>query len=1035
MESPLNRLLNDLSEVLERNRTGEKWIMAPSLRTGFQWLDRLAWHGVPVLNARVKTFPALALELCSPEMEKQGLSYLRGLSAEVLADKIIAGFYTEGGYVLGLERTPGLVRTVLKGIFDLRLAGLFAKRLSDRDFEVKNKGGEIKRLLAAYEKELEENSLLDYAGVLRLAVSLLQESPGLVPEEVETIAPSDLLEGLSPLERELWESFPESSRLSVKPDIPGEARGDNLPDSGLLGFINEPAKSPPPSNDGTASIFRAVGEVNEVREVLRRIVENSIPFDQVEILHTDSETYVPLLYELVSLLIPLGDGSLPATFQEGIPSRYSRPARALQGWISWLREGHQQSVLTRMIGDGLLNSPAEEEESPVYSRLAALFRSVPIGGGRDRYLRILDKEISSLEKAPRRRSDDEPEDPEKEQRRRRRKKELVSLRELVASLLELAGPASGPQELLKRTETFLTDHARSVNQLDEYSRRLLLRFVRELSDCLSEGLPGRDILEWLSEFSQGAMVGGLGPRPGCLFVAPLSSGGHSGRPYTYIVGLDESRFPGSGLQDPLLLDKERNNISGGLPTSQSRTELKLLGFARLLSRLRGHVTFSYSCRSLEDDRDMFPSTAVMSAFRILSGNKDGVLEDLEGWMPRPVSFAPEHDKRCIDPTEWWLHRMCGDVAVKDPESIIAKHFPHLGQGFKARAARQSNRFTEYDGYVPAAGTRLDPRTEEGTVLSSSKLETLGKLPLNFFFKYVLKIEPPEEYGMDPEVWLDPLEKGTLLHEVFRRFMAELLEAGETPCRQEHSKRLMEIVEQEVDRAAEDNPPPGPDVFERDRQLFLLAAWIFLLEEETHCRESQPVYLEACIGMDTDNQPVEMDTPYPALLHLPDGSTVRVIGRLDRVDRLADEDNKYAVWDYKTGNYNEYKYEDPFKGGRVVQNALYLHLAQARLAEMSPGAKVELFGYFFPGAVLHGERVCWRSSELDGGGEVIQNLCELMAAGCFPVSESQEDYKRSHYLDAITDDEKASIEKKLQNPENGMLRPFLRLRGLEDNDEQ
>ena len=52
-------------------------------------------------------------------------------------------------------------------------------------------------------------------------------------------------------------------------------------------------------------------------------------------------------------------------------------------------------------------------------------------------------------------------------------------------------------------------------------------------------------------------MGGLGPRGGCLHVAHVLAGGHSGRPHTFIVGLDDGRFPGVGLQDPILLDEER----------------------------------------------------------------------------------------------------------------------------------------------------------------------------------------------------------------------------------------------------------------------------------------------------------------------------------------------------------------------------------------------------------------------------------------------------------------------------------------------
>ena len=103
-----------------------------------------------------------------------------------------------------------------------------------------------------------------------------------------------------------------------------------------------------PLKDGTAEIFRAVGEANEVREVLRTCLSRGYKFDEVEILHTDAETYIPLIYELLirpEAELTLDDQGLPVTFAEGIPTRYSKPGRALTAWLAWLREGYMQATV------------------------------------------------------------------------------------------------------------------------------------------------------------------------------------------------------------------------------------------------------------------------------------------------------------------------------------------------------------------------------------------------------------------------------------------------------------------------------------------------------------------------------------------------------------------------------------------------------------------------------------------------------------------------------------------------------------------
>ena len=127
-----------------------------------------------------------------------------------------------------------------------------------------------------------------------------------------------------------------------------------------------------------------------------------------------------------------------------------------------------------------------------------------------------------------------------------------------------------------------------------------------------------------------------------VHVAHILAGGHSGRPHTFIVGLDDGRFPGAGLQDPILLDDERKELSRELPTAGRELAKRFELVARLLARLRGTVTLSYSCQDLTDDRETFPSSIVLAAFRILSGQREADQADLNRWLPPAESFAPNH---------------------------------------------------------------------------------------------------------------------------------------------------------------------------------------------------------------------------------------------------------------------------------------------------------------------------------------------------------------------------------------------------------
>jgi hypothetical protein len=216
--------------------------------------------------------------------------------------------------------------------------------------------------------------------------------------------------------------------------------------------------------------------------------------------------------------------------------------------------------------------------------------------------------------------------------------------------------------------------------------------------------------------------------------------------------------------------------------------------------------------------------------------------------------------------------------------------------------------------------------------------------------------------------------------------------------------------------------------------------IFLQEEEVFCRQSRPFCFEASVGMLPEGQGTPLDTVEPVTLKVGGNRTVRVRGRIDRVDQVPGSGGRlYTVWDYKTGGSWRYRkertgaLEDPFRGGRLVQSALYLQLAENRLREtVSPEAAVDRFGYFFPTTLEHGERVEWTAAELGEGTNVLGRLCEMLARGSFPFTDDPGDIYYSDYKAAFRDVHAAAAasSRKLENQGNEPLGSFRRLRGYD-----
>jgi ATP-dependent helicase/nuclease subunit B len=312
---------------------------------------------------------------------------------------------------------------------------------------------------------------------------------------------------------------------------------------------------------------------------------------------------------------------------------------------------------------------------------------------------------------------------------------------------------------------------------------------------------------------------------------------------------------------------------------------------------------------------------------------------------------------------------------------------------------------------------------------------LGRCPLAYFFQHVLKIEPPDELENDPDVWLDPLTQGSLLHEVFERFVNELIQRGEVPLFSRDESRLLRILDELVDRQRRLVPVPSEAVFRRQCRDLQATARIFLREDEEFCRKTgnRPCFVEASIGMKSDKQGTPLDIEEPVLVALPGGKHLRVRGRIDRLDRLGGAaKNAFVIWDYKTGSSWRYQQEPPFWQGRVVQHTLYLELMKARLLALSdrlPNARVERFGFFFPSERARGERIEFTPAELAEGGAVLERLARVAGNGAFLATNNSDDCKFCHFQRICRDFEAvaAASQRKLDNRRNITLQPYLELR--------
>ena len=685
------------------------WLVAPSRRVGNEWIETLSRTGCPTANIHVTTLSALAYDIVAESLAQASLTLAPRRARLVAVEQLLVEHRDQlrsfagnsgSGNSGSLQR---LAERVLHSLESLRTAGLTPAEVTRglrTSGRASDKAHDLALLMDLYAAKLRQMKLIDVAGELTLAVDHARK--GTLPESLgRLLVPDDL--DPPRLEKDLLDAL----RASPRVDVQTLATDPPVPDDAAF-----------PSLERT-TMFRAAGESNEVRFVLRTCLRLGLRLDEVEVVHADASMYPTLIRDIVAAL-PSDDGDrqgarradhLPVTFADGLPLADAKPGRAVAAWVEWRRDGHPQSGLERMLRDGLIELRDKPAESPRPAALVRELRTVRIGRGLDRTVSLVAAAATRVKEQPadafaRGRDDDDDwfdaGEIGEEQLVARKQRHIVLLGELQKLTQQLAECEGGPEptgeSVLRGARTFMDTLCASESEFDGNARRLLLDEIdamlewqgRHAGHAAHKGHEGRgghagmttpEILDWLERLPQELVVLGSGPRPGCLHVSSLASGGHSGRPYTFVLGLDENRFPGGGATDPLLTDGERTLLNAAQPDARlsvahDAAARNLISWRRLMGRLRGRIWLGFSCRDTAEDGEVFPSPVLLSLFALCSGNPLAKVDDLLAAIPSAETLVPPDPEAALDETQWWLASLGADATPADLEAALAAHRGH-----------------------------------------------------------------------------------------------------------------------------------------------------------------------------------------------------------------------------------------------------------------------------------------------------------------------------------------------------------------------
>ncbi|MCG8554493.1 MAG: PD-(D/E)XK nuclease family protein [Proteobacteria bacterium] len=965
-------------------------VVAATLDAGKEILRQVvADHGA-TFGWRATTLPHLGSERARTQLAARGLCPIGRLACEAVVARVVHDRIASGrlGRHATVARTPGFIRALTSTLLELRSEHFVAAQVAAAD-------AELARLQCDYETELERARLADWPAVLRAAMAEAPEPERSAPlllldVPVRWSCEALFLETVGKHAACILATVPRGDERTSKylHDALGLSESDAEPaprTSALQELREHLFEDRRPGRiglDNSVTILSAPGENRECVEITRcilRLSEQGTPFDRIAVLLRSPNEYRPHLQEA------LARAEIPAFFARGVV----RPDPAGRAFLALLRCA-QQGMSARRFAEylSLAQVPDADESgqppppAPSHERWIAPDQElVPWALETEPEARLDEERAESI------RTDDEPRSvtagtlraPRRWERlivdasviggidRWRRRLDGLA-RQMRGALREIDDSGEARQEQLRRNlEDLGALRAYALPLIEDLqglaADRTWEGWLRSLGALASRALRRADrVLSVLSELAPMGPVGpvGLGEvmrvlehqlldlrvppsgtRYGKLLVAPIAAARGLAFDVVFVPGLAEKLFPRKIVEDPLLLDRRRAILGAGLSTNEDRLAEERLALRVAAGTARKRIVLSYPRIDLEQGRPRVPSFYALEAVRAAEGKLplfDEFAERTETVTAARVGWPAPNDRNdSIDESEYDL-AVLESLLDQNPDKTLgsARYLlssnAHLARALRFRARRWLPKWTGADGlWQPSTGatTALASHRLEARSFSPTALQAFAVCPYRFFLHTVHRLAPRDEPVAIEE--LDPLQRGSLVHDVQFELLSLLRDAGMLPLSRANVDAALERLGQVLDRVAakyRDDLAPAIERVWQDGVASVAAdlrEWLRRASEDVS--SLQPWRFELSFGLKEPRarDPASVEAPVEL------ASGLRLRGSVDLIER--DAAGVLRVTDHKTGKVRV----EPgaiIDGGKALQPVLYALAVEKLFPDLS-----------------------------------------------------------------------------------------------------